>query len=97
MRGLSISRGAFMDRQSEAYRGMTPDDVVESIPDSTIHPPIDSLDELYLPREYAPIEGTPKTLAQAESNLFERIMDPTAPDDNSTKGVYVRMRFEAKE
>lgn len=88
-----------MDRQSEAYRNMTDGDVLEEIPDSIIHPPVESLDddELRLPREFSPIEGTPKNLAQAEGNLFERIMDPTAPDDNSTKGVYVRMRFEGQE
>jgi hypothetical protein len=86
-----------MDRQSEAYRGMTPEDVVEEIPGSTIHPSVDSLDELHLPEEFPDVEGTPKTLAQAEGRLFERIMDPEAPDDNSSKGVYVRMRFEGQE
>lgn len=86
-----------MDRQSEAYRGMTPEDVVEEIPGSTVHLPVGSLDELNLPEDFSDIEGTPKTLAQAEGRLFERIMDPEAPDDNSSKGVYVRMRFEGQE
>lgn len=86
-----------MDRQSEAYRGMTPEDVVEEIPGSTIHPPARSLDEISMPEDFPEVIGTPKTLAQAESHLFERIMDPEAPDDNTTKGVYVRMRFEGQE
>lgn len=86
-----------MDRQSEAYRQMTPEDAIEEVPESEFHSPAESLQDMKLPREYGKLEfGAPKSLAQAEGNLFERIMDPTAPDDNSTKGVYVRMRFEGQ-
>lgn len=71
---------------------MTLEDIVEEIPDSTSHPPAHSLNEFRLPRDYQERLGweEPKSLAQAEGRLFERIMDPTAPDDNSTRGVYVR-------
>lgn len=76
---------------------MTDDDVVEELPDSTVYPSTQSLDQVRLPDEYpTQVEGygEPKDLAKAEARLFERIMDPTAPDDNSQKGVYVRRRFE---
>lgn len=88
-----------MDRQSEAYRMMTEDDIVEDIPDSIHHPPCESLWDMRLPRDYPYPEeyDEPKHLAQAEGRLFERIMDPTAPDDNSVKGVYTRMWSETVE
>jgi hypothetical protein len=82
-----------MDRQSEAYRMMTEEDIQEELPDSIHHPPCQSLDEVRLPQDNPQEEGydKPKSLAQAEGRLFERIMDPTAPDDNSQQGVYTRM------
>jgi len=88
-----------MDRQSEAYRMMTEEDIVEDLPDSTHYLPCQSLDEVRLPQDYPEEEGfdQPKSLAQAEGRLFERIMDPTAPDDNSVKGVYTRMWSEQAE
>jgi hypothetical protein len=86
-----------VDRQSEAYRKMTPADVVEELPESIVHPPVESLDELSLPKDYPELKAAPKSLAQAEGRLFERIMDPTAPDDNSSKGSYVRMQFEGQD
>jgi hypothetical protein len=87
-----------VDRQSEAYRRMTKDDIVEELPDNIVHPPCQSLDEVNLPDDYPDLKGLgrPKNYAQAESRLFERIMDPTAPDDNSVRGVYIRMRFKGE-
>jgi hypothetical protein len=71
---------------------MTKQDIEEELPESIYYPPCESTDEVLLPREWSePAYDTPKHLAQAEGRLFERIMDPTAPDDNSTQGVYTRM------
>lgn len=88
-----------MDRQSEAYRRMTLEDIVEDLPDNVVYVPCESLNEIRLPDDYEELEGlgTPKNYAQAESRLFERIMDPSAPDDNSVRGSYIRMRFEDRE
>lgn len=88
-----------MDRQSEAYRMMTEEDIVEGRPDCIHHPRCRSLDDIKLPRDYPEEEGygDPKNLYQAEGILFERIMDPTAPDDNSVKGVYTRLWSETAE
>ena len=76
---------------------MTPEDIVEDIPGSVTHPPVQSLSECVLPQNYEDVfEGrTPKTYAQAEARLAERIMDPEAPDDNSSRGVYLRFQFNA--
>ena len=94
MRGQFYFGGIQLDRQSEAYRRMTPEDIVEDIPGSVAHPPCESLNEISLPEDYPDSEDLerPKGYAQAEAHLFERIMDPTAPDDNSARGVYLRMR-----
>lgn len=82
-----------MDRQSEAYRRMTKEDIQEELPDSIYHPTCHSLDGIRLPRDYPEQKGfdAPKNLAQAEVASFVRIMDPSAPDDNSTQGIYTRM------
>lgn len=76
---------------------MTPEDIVEDIPGSVSHPPAQSLSECVLPHNYPDdLEWrTPKTYAQAESMLAERIMDPEAPDDSSDRGAYLRFRFNA--
>lgn len=84
-----------MDRQSEAYRNMTEDDIQEELPDSTTHLPAESLDELQLPQDFEKLRAQSKTISQAESKLAERIMDPTAPDDTSSRGSYLRLKFEA--
>jgi hypothetical protein len=96
MRGQFYFGGIQLDRQSEAYRRMTPEDIVEDIPGSVAHPPCESLHGISLPEDYLELEGLerPKGYAQAEARLFERIMDPTAPDDNSSRGVYLRMRLK---
>jgi hypothetical protein len=82
-----------MDRQSEAYRRMTKEDIQEELPDSIVHSSCHSLDEIRLPRDYPEGEGWegPKDLAQAEGVLYDRIMDPTAPDDTSSVGAYTRL------
>jgi hypothetical protein len=88
-----------MDRQSEAYRMMTEEDIEEGRPDSIHHPPCRSLEGIKLPEEYPDEEGydQPKNLAQAEAILFKRVMDPTAPDDHSVMGVYTRLWSETAE
>lgn len=80
-----------MDRQSEAYRRMTDEDIVEDIPDSVHHEPITSLRAIQLPPDYPETTGQPKTLIQAEIALRDRIMEPTAPDSYEVQGVYTRM------
>ena len=83
--------GKAMDRQSEAYRGMTDEDIVEEIPDSIHHPPCTSLKGINLPEDFPDPGGKQKSLIMAEVALHDRIMDPTAPDDYNVQGVYVRM------
>jgi hypothetical protein len=90
MRGFSMCGGK-MDRQSEAYRRMTDEDVAEDFPGSIHHPPVTSLSSIHLPQDYPDLGGKSKTLIMAEVALHERIMDPTAPDDHKVQGVYVRM------
>lgn len=78
---------------------MTEEDILEEISGTTHYLPAESLDEITLPEDYPedPDVGKPKTLVQAEGRLFERIMDPTAPDDSSSKGVYMRIRVKGGE
>jgi hypothetical protein len=86
-----------MDRQSEAYRRMTDEDIVEEIPDSIHHPPCTSLRGINLPEDYPEPEGQPKNLILAEVALHDRIMDPSAPDDHKVQGTYVRMSHRRED
>lgn len=90
-----------MDRQSEAYRWMAEDDILENLPDSVYHVAAISLEGIILPDGYLRndyrhyFEG-PKNYAQAEIALYGRIVDLSAPDDISVEGVYLRWAAEHK-
>jgi hypothetical protein len=75
---------------------MTDEDIVEELPDSTSYEPIDSLGGIRLPHQYQeddPLDwGVPKSIGQAHGKIFERIMDTEAPDDGSTRNVYLVIR-----
>jgi len=80
-----------MDRQSEAYRGMTKEDIVEDIYGSVHRSAATSLKGIRLPEDFPDQGGEPKSLIMAEVVLHDRIMDPTAPDDHKVQGIYVSM------
>jgi hypothetical protein len=81
---------------------MGDDDVLENLPDSVFHVAAVSLKGIILPDGYRnhdylhDLEG-PKTFAQAEVVLYARAVDPTAPDDMSTEGVYIRWEAEHRQ
>lgn len=86
-----------MDRQSDAYRGMQPEDTwdgqLDSLDCEAIHMPLDDLAHIYPPEyfesEYNNKQGWdternpngPKTQEEASRAIEQRIDDPNAPDD----------------
>lgn len=86
-----------MDRQSEAYRNMTEEDIVEEIYGSVHISAATSLKGIHLPQDYPDHGGERKSVVMAEVLLHDRIMDPTAPDDHSVQGVYVRMSHRHRD
>lgn len=81
-----------MDRQSQAFRGATEEDVID-LDNAKILPPIQSLSEISLPEDFEHTEWdqnkeTPKTLEEARTALLDRIVDPHAPDDESQANAY---------